>query len=73
MPAAEAPFEPDGYVYVLEGGGYCKIGRARSLNLRLARLETQLPFEVSLEHAFPCTDVAEAERALHGRFPGVRP
>lgn len=42
----EGSFEPDGYVYVLEGGGYWKSGMSRSLNVRLANLARLLPFEV---------------------------
>lgn len=70
------PFEADGYVYVLAakgpGSGYRKIGRSRSLGVRLVSLAGQLPFEVELEHAFPCERVVESERALHRRFADKR-
>ncbi len=65
-------FDPDGHVYVLAGGGYHKIGRARSSNIRVASLKTQMPFEVELVHVFPCEDVVRAEHALHRRFADVR-
>ncbi len=31
-----------------------------------------MPFEVVLEHAFPCVDVAQAESTLHQRFAAMR-
>lgn len=65
--AWEAEWESrvDGYVYVLEGGGFCKIGRTVDVDTRVEQLKIQLPFEVSLVHYIPCSDYVAAEKRLH--------
>ena len=68
----EKRFEPDGYVYLLGGQGYYKIGKARDVGKRLDQLVIQLPWKVSIEHTIPCEDYSKAERHLHEIFSDKR-
>lgn len=65
-------FRPDGYVYLLGGGGYYKIGRSRNVSRRMRQLEIQLPWPVEVLHTIPCEDHHASEKALHERFAGKR-
>jgi hypothetical protein len=65
-------FQPDGYVYVLGGGGFHKIGKAANLDRRIRQLAIQLPWPVSVEHVIECEDHSLAEKSLHERFADKR-
>lgn len=62
------PFRRDGYVYLLGGGGYYKIGRTTNVNRRLRQLEIQLPWPVEIVHTIPCEKHVLSEIALHAMF-----
>ncbi len=64
--------ERDGYVYLLGGEGYYKIGRAKNVSRRLRQLEIQLPWPVRVEHTIPCAGYVEAEKELHAVFAEKR-
>jgi len=57
-----------GYVYILEGGGYYKIGSTTKLNDRLTRLSTLMPFCISLMCSIGTEDMFGLETTLHRRF-----
>jgi len=57
-----------GYVYLLHGGGYFKIGKTIDLSVRNRQIGLQLPFEVTLVHAISTNDIDELERYWHTRF-----
>jgi hypothetical protein len=65
-------FEPEGYVYLLDGGGFFKIGRKTRPDRRIEQMAIQLPWRVSVEHLIGCEDHSEAERALHEKFAAKR-
>jgi hypothetical protein len=57
-----------GYVYLLYGGGYYKIGKARDPYKRTETLRIQLPFAVELLHVIESNDYDAAEKELHELF-----
>ena len=59
---------PDGYVYILAGGGFHKIGKTINPEDRIRWFETKLPFPVKLTHLIPCQNYGLAEKALHRKF-----
>lgn len=61
-----------GYVYILKGGGYYKIGRSTKPKHRVARLATQLPFRVRTIHTIKSSDCIELESRLHNKFADKR-
>jgi hypothetical protein len=61
-----------GYVYLLGGGGYYKIGKAKDPQRRAETLAVQLPYSVELLHAIESGDYARAEEYLHERFAHKR-
>ena len=66
--ARDERFVPDGYVYVLGGRGYYKIGRTKEIDKRVKELGILLPWSVGVEHTIPCQDHKAAEKALHDMF-----
>lgn len=66
------PFKRDGYVYLLGGEGYYKIGRSRNVSKRIRQLEIQLPWPVTVEHTIPCENHKVSERTLHDMFANNR-
>lgn len=60
-----------GYIYLVRGGGYCKIGKARTLDKRMAAF-LRLPFSVELVHSIAVEDTFEAESTWHARFAHKR-
>lgn len=65
-------FTPDGYIYILRGEDYYKIGRTKYPSDRIKRLAIQLPFPVSVMHVFPSANCALTERVLHQKLKGRR-
>ena len=57
-----------GYVYLLSGGGYYKIGQTRDIRSRSRALGMQLPFEVDLVHVIETNEPLVLERRLHEEF-----
>lgn len=59
-----------GYVYILHGGGYRKIGKSIDPEARLSVIMPALPFKVEREFLFMCRlgSEGEVERLLHQRF-----
>lgn len=58
----------EGWIYILAGGGFYKIGRTEDPNRRLAQISPKLPFEVEVAHIFYSEDVIQEEADLHERF-----
>lgn len=65
-------FRPDGYVYLLGGNEFYKIGCTKDVDARVKQLSIQLPWPVELEHAFPCEGHVEAEKALQEMYAEYR-
>lgn len=63
---------PPGYVYMLAGGEYYKIGCTNSVDKRLTRIAPKLPFEVQIVHVLEVPDMYRAEADLHRRFRDKR-
>lgn len=61
-----------GYVYLIGGGGFYKIGKAINLDRRLNQISPKLPFEVSLIHSIETDDISEMEEAFHEMFAPKR-
>lgn len=61
-----------GYVYLLEGGGFHKIGKATNLDRRVQQIFPKLPFECRLLHAISSDDCLALEQWLHVRFAPQR-
>jgi len=57
-----------GFVYLLRGGGYCKIGQAKQIKQRLAQISPKLPFPVELAHAIKTNNRYWLEGHLHVLF-----
>ena len=70
MPRVREP--QSGFVYVVEGGGYHKIGKAKDIRNRTAWFELKLPFEVDLVHLIESEDYSETEKELHLAFANKR-
>lgn len=56
---------PESYVYVISGGGYCKIGVSNNPERRLARLQTGNPHELILIRKYYTLDAKTLEATLH--------
>lgn len=62
-----------GWIYVLEGGGYHKIGRTTNLDGRMKQIVSKLPFEVTLLYKiFYPEQLPGVERGLHEKFADKR-
>lgn len=57
-----------GLVYLLRGGGYCKIGLSEHVEQRLEQISPKLPFPVKLIHAIKTNDMVWLESYLHSVF-----
>jgi hypothetical protein len=47
---------------------FYKIGVSGRPRVRMKQMQTGMPYELSLVHAFPAANVRDAERALHTRY-----
>ncbi len=70
-PKRKKPPEP-GYVYVLEGNGTYKIGRAKDPVKRSELLAIQLPYKVNLLFTIPASNPRSLEADLHEHFADKR-
>lgn len=61
-----------GYIYVLEGGGFYKIGRAKDPLKRTETLAIQLPYPTKLLFSLASDDYVALETELHDRFSEKR-
>lgn len=61
-----------GFVYVVAGGGYYKIGKSQKVPARLRNFGLLLPFPVELIHSFPVDDCDQSEQRLHAMFADKR-
>lgn len=61
-----------GYVYVLSGGGYYKIGFSKHVNVRVKQISPKLPFDVKLVCTIETDDMVRAEAYLHGKYASKR-
>lgn len=61
-----------GYVYLLKGGDYCKIGRSNNPDRRLEEISPQLPFSVELICMVATNDMYKLEARLHQRYADKR-
>jgi len=61
-----------GYVYVVEGGGYYKIGLSNDVDRRLTQLAVQPPFELTVIHIIETDDMFGLEAELHEVFTDKR-
>jgi hypothetical protein len=70
---AEPPPKKDpGFVYVVRGGGYHKIGKAKDLDARVKWFELKLPFEIEVVLVIPSNYYSALERELHTTFEHKR-
>jgi hypothetical protein len=57
-----------GFVYVVEGGGYFKIGCTTDLAQRIKALTVKAPFTLDVQLVIPSLDIYTTEQELHRRF-----
>lgn len=62
----------EGFVYLLKGKNYFKIGKTKSLLERTKTLKIQLPFECRLVHAIKTNNIDSLENYWHKRFAAKR-
>lgn len=61
-----------GFIYLIESGGYHKIGKAVSVPNRLSQLNVQLPTPLTLVHTIAVSNMSWAENYLHQRYADKR-
>lgn len=61
-----------GFIYVIKGDRYCKIGQAVDVPTRIEQFSPALPFPVEIIHTFATDDMNAAENELHERFADKR-
>ena len=64
--------KPNGFVYVVKGGGYYKIGYSKEPDRRIATLSTQPPFELEVIYLCGSHNARALEADLHGLFKHAR-
>lgn len=62
----------EGVVYMLQGGGYFKIGKSINPDKRLTQIKLQIPFKVEVVHIIRAANPAEVESHWHRRFASRR-
>jgi len=66
------PRRAPGYVYLLKGGGYYKIGLSKCVYRRWREISPKLPFEVEIVCRIATEDMHGLETSLHERFASKR-
>ena len=66
------PRETSGYVYLLKGGEYYKIGLSKNADRRIEEISPKLPFETELICTITTEDMYELEAFLHEMFADKR-
>lgn len=61
-----------GFIYILSGGGYFKIGLTTNITRRISEIEPRLPFTTELMHTIHVKDMYIAEEYLHEKFAHKR-
>lgn len=61
-----------GFIYLLCGAGYYKIGLSKNVDKRITKIAPKMPFEVELVHTIETDDMEKAERFLHEKFADKR-
>jgi hypothetical protein len=61
-----------GYVYLLSGGGYFKIGQTQYLEKRIKQIGTKLPFKIQYVHWIQTNDMDGLETYWHQYFADRR-
>lgn len=61
-----------GWVYILNGGSYYKIGKAINITDRIKSFSPLLPFKVEILHTIQSNDYTWAEKSLHEKFAEKR-
>ncbi len=67
-----APRRADGSVYLLQSGGYFKIGRSDAIERRIKEIRVALPDAAVLLHTIATDDPSGIEAYWHQRFKGKR-
>lgn len=57
-----------GFIYVLQGGGYCKIGRSIHPGKRVVQISPALPFSTNLTHIMVAYNASRAEAYFQRLF-----
>jgi hypothetical protein len=70
-PKKKALKKPE-FVYILQGQGACKIGRARDIRKRVDTFSPNLPFPTRLIGTIQSDDCVTSEKQLHARFAAKR-
>jgi len=61
-----------GYIYILKGGDYYKIGLSKNVDQRITQISPAMPFEVEIIHIILAEDMYKAEKYLHRIFAEKR-
>lgn len=72
LPLPKSKNMVSGYVYLISGGGYHKIGKTVSLQNRFNQISPKLPFVATIAHAIKTTDINALEAYWHNHFTDKR-
>lgn len=62
-----------GYIYIIKADtGHYKIGRSKNVPGRMKLFTVNLPFKFEIINHFPCEDMTETEKDLHGIYYNKR-
>lgn len=61
-----------GYIYLVAGGQYYKIGRSNDVDRRMTEISPKLPFELEVLFVLEVPDMYQAEANLHHKFRDKR-
>jgi len=65
-------YRTDGWIYLLKGDRYYKIGQSVNVSNRVEQIEPKMPFPIEIVHTFKVDDMNAAEKDLHERFANKR-
>ena len=61
-----------GFIYIMQGAGYCKIGYSVYPSKRLKQISPRLPFPLNITHIACAFNMCEAEQYFHDMFSEQR-